>query len=178
MIMPQSRLDVADNSGAREIMCIRVLNSGIGGKGLTTLFQHCHQRAQSRRFDLVDDQLILGLARKGGDATGGDDLHPLLGTLRQLGRLPFPGHGGQDRPIILEVEVDMARRRPRNPPDLSAHADAAELILQAALDRARQFRNRKFMGIAARHVFQQIHASCSLVRPRLERRHQKRKGGP
>ena len=36
MIMPQSRLDVADNSGAREIMCIRVLNSGIGGKGLTT----------------------------------------------------------------------------------------------------------------------------------------------
>lgn len=36
MIMPQSRLSVADNSGAREIMCIRVLNSGIGGKGLTS----------------------------------------------------------------------------------------------------------------------------------------------
>ena len=35
MIMPQTRLDVADNSGARELMCIRVLNSGIGGKGLT-----------------------------------------------------------------------------------------------------------------------------------------------
>ncbi|WP_261663301.1 50S ribosomal protein L14 [Deinococcus sp. Marseille-Q6407] len=36
MIQVQSRLDVADNSGARELMCIRVLNSGIGGKGLTT----------------------------------------------------------------------------------------------------------------------------------------------
>ena len=36
MIMPQTRLDVADNSGAREIMCIRVLNNGIGAKGLTT----------------------------------------------------------------------------------------------------------------------------------------------
>ncbi|CAM3535521.1 50S ribosomal protein L14 [Deinococcus frigens] len=36
MIQTQSRLDVADNSGAREIMCIRVLNSSIGGKGLTT----------------------------------------------------------------------------------------------------------------------------------------------
>ena len=36
MIQMQTRLDVADNSGAREIMCIRVLNSGIGGKGLTT----------------------------------------------------------------------------------------------------------------------------------------------
>ena len=36
MIQVQTRLDVADNSGARELMCIRVLNSGIGGKGLTT----------------------------------------------------------------------------------------------------------------------------------------------
>ena len=35
MISVQTRLDVADNSGAKEIMCIRVLNSGIGGKGLT-----------------------------------------------------------------------------------------------------------------------------------------------
>ncbi len=35
MISVQTRLDVADNSGAKELMCIRVLNSGIGGKGLT-----------------------------------------------------------------------------------------------------------------------------------------------
>ncbi len=33
--MPFTRLDVADNSGAREIMCIRVLNGGVGSKGLT-----------------------------------------------------------------------------------------------------------------------------------------------
>ena len=36
MISVQTRLDVADNSGDKEILCIRVLNSGIGGKGLTT----------------------------------------------------------------------------------------------------------------------------------------------
>lgn len=36
MIQNESRLRVADNTGARELMCIRVLNSGIGGKGLTT----------------------------------------------------------------------------------------------------------------------------------------------
>ncbi|NLA07633.1 MAG: 50S ribosomal protein L14, partial [Firmicutes bacterium] len=28
MIQPQSRLKVADNTGAREIMCIRILGSG------------------------------------------------------------------------------------------------------------------------------------------------------
>ena len=35
MIIPQSYLNVADNSGARKIMCIRVLRSGAGNIGDT-----------------------------------------------------------------------------------------------------------------------------------------------
>ena len=35
MIQQQSRLKVADNTGARELMCIRVLGSTVGEKGLT-----------------------------------------------------------------------------------------------------------------------------------------------
>lgn len=35
MIQPQTYLNVADNSGARRIMCIRVLGSTVGSKGLT-----------------------------------------------------------------------------------------------------------------------------------------------
>ncbi|MEN9207556.1 MAG: 50S ribosomal protein L14 [Gloeomargarita sp. GMQP_bins_120] len=35
MIQPQTYLNVADNSGARRLMCIRVLGSTVGSKGLT-----------------------------------------------------------------------------------------------------------------------------------------------
>lgn len=35
MIQVQTRLAVADNTGARELMCIRVLGSTVGSKGLT-----------------------------------------------------------------------------------------------------------------------------------------------
>ncbi len=35
MIQPQTYLNVADNSGARRIMCIRVLGATVGSKGLT-----------------------------------------------------------------------------------------------------------------------------------------------
>ncbi len=35
MIQVQSRLAVADNTGARELMCIRVLGATVGSKGLT-----------------------------------------------------------------------------------------------------------------------------------------------
>ncbi len=35
MIQQQTRLAVADNTGARELMCIRVLGSTVGSKGLT-----------------------------------------------------------------------------------------------------------------------------------------------
>ncbi|MBF2096928.1 MAG: 50S ribosomal protein L14 [Gloeomargaritaceae cyanobacterium C42_A2020_066] len=35
MIQPQTYLNVADNSGARRLMCIRVLGATVGSKGLT-----------------------------------------------------------------------------------------------------------------------------------------------
>ena len=56
-------------------------------------------------------------------------------------------------------------------------ANTAELALDTALHRPRQFGYGEFMGIAAGCVFQKFHAACSLSRARLERRQQKRKGG-
>ena len=40
------------------------------------------------------------------------------------------------RAVVLEVEIDMPRARPRHAADLAAHADAAELALDHPLDRA------------------------------------------
>ncbi|MGI8747024.1 MAG: 50S ribosomal protein L14 [Deinococcus sp.] len=68
MISVQTRLDVADNSGAREIMCIRVLNSGIGGKGLTK------GGGGNKRYAGVGDIIVASVkdAAPRGTVKGGD----------------------------------------------------------------------------------------------------------
>ena len=68
MISVQTRLDVADNSGAREIMCIRVLNSGIGGKGLTK------GGGGNKRYAAVGDIIVASVkdAAPRGTVKGGD----------------------------------------------------------------------------------------------------------
>lgn len=51
MIQQQTRLSVADNTGARELMCIRVIGAVVGSKGLTT-------GGGNRRYALVGDVIV------------------------------------------------------------------------------------------------------------------------
>ncbi|AGY58879.1 50S ribosomal protein L14 [Gloeobacter kilaueensis] len=51
MIQQQTRLSVADNTGARELLCIRVLGSTVGAKGLT-------QGGGNRRYAHVGDVIV------------------------------------------------------------------------------------------------------------------------
>ncbi len=51
MIQQQSRLSVADNTGARQLMCIRVLGSTVGSKGLS-------HGGGTPRYALVGDIIV------------------------------------------------------------------------------------------------------------------------
>ncbi len=119
----------------------------LGGEFLAPRLQHRHQRPRACGGHILDDQLILRLAGKGGHAALGDHLHPLLGAHLHPGHLPFPADRGNHAAIILEVEIQMPRRGPRHAPDLSAHAHQPKLPLDDALHRARQFRDGEFRGI-------------------------------
>ena len=75
------------------------------------LFQHRHQRARACRGHILDNQLILRLAGKGGHPPGGDNLHPLLRADLHPRDLPFPAYRGNHRTVVLEVKIQMARGR-------------------------------------------------------------------
>jgi large subunit ribosomal protein L14 len=79
MIHPFSRLDVADNSGAREIMCIRVMNNGIGSKGLTK------GGGGNKRYAYVGDIIIASVkeATPRGTVKAGDVVKAVVVRTKQ-----------------------------------------------------------------------------------------------
>jgi hypothetical protein len=116
--------------------------------------QHRHQRAGACGFDVLDLQLVFRLPAQGGDAAGGDDLHPLFGAHGHAGDLALPADRGDDRAVILEVEIHVARARDGHAADLAAHADAAEFALEHAFDRARKLGDGEFMRVRRGGVFE------------------------
>ena len=57
MIQPQTRLKVADNSGAKEIMCFRVLGGSFrrcGGIGDTVRIMETRPLSKDKRWRLVE----------------------------------------------------------------------------------------------------------------------------
>jgi len=110
--------------------------------------EHRHQRADARGGDLLDHDLVLRLAREGGEPPGRHHFHPLLGLGRETRRDPLPDHARQHRAVVLEVEIDMAGPRPTDPADLRAHAHMGELALDHALYRAGKLRDGKLGGVA------------------------------
>ena len=57
----------------------RLVEQPLGGELLLALLQQRHQRADARRLQRVDDDLVFGRAGIGGDAPGGDHLEPFGG---------------------------------------------------------------------------------------------------
>ncbi len=71
MIQPMSRLKVADNTGAKEILCIRVLGSG------------------NKRYGVVGDIIVASVkqASPGGAGKKGDVVHAVIvRTAKEYGR--------------------------------------------------------------------------------------------
>jgi len=71
MIKPQSYLNVADNSGARKLMCIRVLGSGSGNIGDTIIavVKDAIPNMPTKKSDVV--RAVIVRTRKGIRRTNG-----------------------------------------------------------------------------------------------------------
>ncbi len=78
MIRPQSYLNVADNSGARKLMCIRVLGSGSGNIGDTIIavVKDALPNMPTKRSDVVRAVIVRtskGIRRQNGMTIRFDD---------------------------------------------------------------------------------------------------------
>ena len=157
MTAPEGEVTTPMTSGRNGIAPLALgREEPLGLQRLASLFQHRHQRPDPGWLQRLDHDLVLGLAGKGREATGRDDLQPLLDLRGQLRGLALPDHPGQGRAIVLEVQIDMARTRPGHPPELAAHAHAVEISLDRALHRARQLRDGELRRIAAGQIFEQV----------------------
>lgn len=78
MIIPQSYLNVADNSGARKLMCIRVLGTGSGGIGdiIIAVVKDALPNMPTKKADIVRAVIVRtskGLRRQNGMTIKFDD---------------------------------------------------------------------------------------------------------
>jgi large subunit ribosomal protein L14 len=78
MIRPQSYLNVADNSGARKLMCIRVLGSGSGNIGdiIIAVVKDAIPNMPTKKADIVRAVIVRtskGLRRQNGMTIRFDD---------------------------------------------------------------------------------------------------------
>src|SRR5208337_4946371 len=114
----------------------RGIEQALRGERLAPRLEERHQGAEPRKLELLDDDLIARLARKGRELAGRDDLEPLLrfDAHAQEGRSPDDRVEPGVR--VLEAEIGVARgMRAAIAENLAAHADIAEAVLDRPLDR-------------------------------------------
>jgi large subunit ribosomal protein L14 len=118
MIQMQTRLDVADNSGAKEVMCIKVL----GGSA----------SRYKRRVAGIGDTIIASVkkAAPGGDVKAGDVVRCVIVRTRNQSRRPDGSYVKFDRNAVVLIDNE------RNP--------KGTRIFGAI---ARELRERQFMKI-------------------------------
>ena len=107
MIQMQTRLDVADNTGAKEVMCFKVLGgsashykrrvAGLGGEG-----EACRRFREAARLEVLHGLLEVGVGGGGGGcfATASDEAGAAggageggAGGLRAEAEIGAIGHG-------------------------------------------------------------------------------------
>ena len=138
----------ADHPGQKgKFLLVGGFEQAFGGQLAAPLFQKGHQSPCPGRLHLLDNDLVLGLAGKGGQPPRGDHFKPLLGLETPARGNPFPGDGGKHRLVVLEIEVEMAGGGTGQAPHLAAHPHMAELVLHRALDGPGQLGNRIFVGV-------------------------------
>jgi large subunit ribosomal protein L14 len=118
MIQMQTRLDVADNTGAKEVMCIKVLG------GSASLYK--------RRTAGLGDTIIASVkkASSGGDVKAGDVVRCVIVRTRNQTRRPDGSYVKFDRNAVVLIDNE---RNPRGTRIFGAIA--------------RELRDRQFMKI-------------------------------
>ena len=113
-----------------------------------TRLEQRHQRADARRLDRFDDDLIRRLVGECRDPACGDDLEPLLGLDPHPQEGASPDDGVEARACVFQAEIDVPRRmRPAISRDFAPHPDIGETILQRASERVRQIGDGNFRRV-------------------------------
>ena len=141
---PGGRRDNADHRGqVGQCPLARRVEQALRREPQPTLFQNRHESPDPCGLKALDDDLVGGLARKGGDLAGGHDLHALFGLDAEAREGHPPHHGIDARALVLQRKVGMpGRMRAAVVRDLAPEPDVAEPVLHGALERARQFTDR------------------------------------
>jgi hypothetical protein len=100
-----------DTDDAREIgerLLARLIEQAFGGEHLLALLEQRHECADAGGLELVDDDLIGGLAGIGGDAAAHHDFEPLLRLEFEPLEGALPDHRFDRGLIVLQGEIAMA----------------------------------------------------------------------
>ena len=126
----------------------RLREQSLGLQHLAPFVEERHQGSGARRPDVLDDDLIFGRARIGGQAPRRDDFEPFFRLEGQFGEGCAPDDGIDPRLVVLQGEIGMARGMGAAiARHLAAKAHMAEGILDRALQSAGDFRHREFGDI-------------------------------
>ncbi len=132
------RGDDADDLGQVGQRLLALLGEqALGGEAAAALLQELEERALAGELDRIDDDLVARARRIGGQAARAHHLHAVLGPDGEGPRDAAPAHGVEDRLLVLEGEVEVARVGPAQARDLAAHAHALEGALERAPHRDR-----------------------------------------
>ena len=133
--------------GSRRLRCGS--NRPSAASALRRRSQQRQQRALAGQLQPLDDDLVFGAPRIGGELAGRDDLGAVLGPERQRAGAGPPDHRVHAGGLVLQAEIAMARRMALEPGNLAADADLAEGALDRPLERARQFADAERRRIVA-----------------------------
>src|SRR5215813_4812949 len=151
---PTRRGDHADNG--REIgqaLLTRLVEQALRRELPLALLQQRHQRAKTRGFQALDDNLVGRAPRICGEPAGGDDLEPFLGPDPHAGECGSPNHCVDSRAFILEGKIGVARGMGTAVAgNFAANPHKAKGVLDRALERGREFRHGPFRNVEARLV--------------------------
>ena len=153
------RRDDADDRGQeRQELLARLVEQAFGGELLLALLEQRHQRAEARRLQRLDHDLVGAAARIGREPAGGDDFEPLLRLDPHAAEGAAPHHRIDAGGLVLQGEIGMAgRMRPAIAGDFAAHPHMAVAVLDGALERGRKLGHRPFRNIDARLVGRFLH---------------------
>ena len=100
--------------GQRKLHPRDLVEQPCGSELLFPLLKESHERALARQFKLLNDDLVIRLARKGGDAAGDDDLESFLRLELQFRECAPPDHRVDAGAVVLQAQAGVARAvRPR-----------------------------------------------------------------
>ena len=134
-----------------------------GRELLLALLQQGHERTSPCRAHEVGDELIVGAALIDGQPAFGDDFKAFLWLEGQTLHRSLPHHRVQDRLVVLDVSIHVARPRNGDAAKLASHPDMVKGGLDGPLELAGEFGDRELSDIGRRRL---THCSqSSLLRP-------------